>query len=90
MVEVLFLIVQPNSPPRKFIWEHTGMMGFFGYIIFIINYPIWCHHLVGIIQLLLMMVLHLVFLLAMVKLVWVLGPPTFPPRNFIVALMVVI
>ena len=61
---------------KKLILSETGMMWCFGHLIIIAHNPPWCHHSVSIIQLVMLLVLHLVLQLVMVKLLWVLGPPT--------------
>ena len=50
----------------------------------------WIYLVLGIIKLVMMVVLHSLLLLEMVKVVWVLVSPTFPPKKLIVVLMVVI
>ena len=72
------------------ILVQTGTMEVFGYISIIAYYPPWGHHRVGIIQLILLLIAHLVLQLEMVKLVWIIGPPTFTPIKLIVGLMVFI
>ena len=65
-----------------------GMMEGFGYLSIIEYHTPLCHHEVGIIQLMILVALHLVFHMVMVNMVWVLVPPTFPPKQFTVGLMV--
>ena len=65
-------------------------MGGFGHIHTIIYHTIWIHHRVGIIRLTLLEIIHFLFLLVVVKVVWVLGSPIFMPRKLIVGLMVLI
>ena len=67
-----------------------NMMGGFGHISVTNQHTLWCNLEVVIIYLVHLVVLNSVFLLVMVEVVWVLGPPNFPPRQFIFSLMVVI
>ena len=90
VVMVVLVPGQSNSPPKKIILEDTVMMGGFVHLSVITYNPPRCYLEVVIIPLVLLMVICLVFLMVMIKLVWVLGPPTLPPKNFIVALIVVI
>ena len=65
-------------------------MGGFIHIRAIVHHPRWCHNSLYIIQLVMMVVIHLLFHMVMVKVVWVLGPPKCSPQNNIFGLMVVI
>ena len=65
-------------------------MGGFIHISVIVHHPLRCHNSVWIIQLVLILVLHLVFHMVMLKMVWVLGPPKCSPKNMIFGLMVVV
>ena len=80
---MVLVLEPPNFPPLKLILEETGMMGSSGHIIVITQYPPWRHGELGVFQLILIMILHLVLHLDMVKVVWVLVPTTFPPRKLI-------
>ena len=70
--------------------DSENMMGVLGRIIITRQHPPLCHIEVGIIHLVIPEVINLVFLIVMVKVVWVLGPPTFFPRKVIIGLVVVI
>ena len=66
------------------------MMVFLWHIRVIIYNTPWCNNIVGVIQLILLVTIHLVLHIIMVKVVWFLIPPTFPPKKLIVSLMVLI
>ena len=85
---MVLVFVPPNYPPRNMSLVQTYGGGF-SHLIVIAQYPLWCQLVVGIIQLVIMFILHLMLLISVVKVVWVLGPPTFPSRNFIVGLIMV-
>ena len=87
-VMVVLVLGQPTSPPKRIIMEDTGIVGGFRYLIVRAHHKPWRYLGVGIMQLFLWVVIKFVFLLEMVKVVWVLGPPTLIPRNLIVVLMV--
>ena len=76
--------------PQNTILAETGMMGFFRNISVSTQYPLCSYLEVGIIQLVILMVLSLVLIMDMLKVLWVLGPPTLPPQKLIVLLMVII
>ena len=70
--------------------DSENVMGGFFHLIIIRQNLLWCNIGGGIIHLVILVVLNLVLLLVMVKVIWVLGPPTSPPRKLIVGLMMVI
>ena len=90
VIEVVLVPGPPISPPKKLILSQTGIMGGFIHIRAIVHHPRWCHNSLYIIQLVMMVVIHLLFHMVMVKVVWVLGPPKCSPQNNIFGLMVVI
>ena len=90
MVEVVLVLLKPTYPHRKFILSQTGMMVGLFRIRIIAQHPLWCHLGVRIIQLVIIIVIHSVFLLFVVEVVLFLGPPTVPPIQLISGLMVVI
>ena len=90
IVEVVLIQVNSITPPKKIILTDTGMMWGLVNIRISAQHPPCRFLLVGIILLVLLVVLHLVLLLVMVKLVLVPGLPIFPPRNFVVFLVVLI
>ena len=90
MVEVVLVLLKPTYPHRKFILSQTGMMVVLFRIRIIAQHPLWCHLGVRIIQLVIIIVIHSVFLLFVVEVVLFLGPPTVPPIQLISGLMVVI
>ena len=90
MVEVVIFLGPITYPPINLISVHTGMMEDFGHSSVISQHPPCNHCRLGFIQLIIMLVLHLVFHMLMIKVVWFIGPPTFPPINFIVGLVVLI
>ena len=90
MLEGVLAFRKPTSPPKKLVLEDTGMMDGFIHIRALAQHPMWNNIKVGVIWLVLWLVLHLMFLMFLVMVVWVLGPPTFTYRKFIVGLMVVI
>ena len=63
---------------------------FFCHVSVIAQHPPRRHYGVLITHLMLVLVINFTLLMVMVKLVWVLGPPIFLPRNMIVGLMVMI
>ena len=90
MVEVVLVIVTPTYTPRKLILAETGIMRVLGNLRVIEQDAPRYNNPVRIIQLVLLVVLHLVLMPVMVKVVWILGTPTLPTKNWIVGLMVVI
>ena len=90
VVRVGLVLGQTTYPTRKLISLYTVIMGGFGHLGVIVQRPPWFHIVVGIIQLVILVVIHKFLLLVMVKVVCFLVPSTFPPRNMIVGLMVVI
>ena len=86
----MLVLRQPTSTPKKLIFAETGMMGGFSHISISIHHPLRSYIGVGIIQLVLIMVPCLVLLLDILKIVWLLGPPTFPLIKMTVILMVVV
>ena len=87
---MLLVLGPPSSPPIKLVLADTGMIWSLVHIRVIAQDPQCIHHSVSIIELILMVIIHLVLQLVMVKVVWVLVPPTLPSRKLIVGLMVVI
>ena len=85
-----FWPMKSHFSSKKFLFEYIGRMGGLFHLGFTTQDPQWCHHLVNIIQFMFWVVLNLVLIKVMVKVLWVLGPPTLPPRNLIVVLMVII
>ena len=90
IVEVVLVLGPLTSPPIKLILAQTGMMGEGCHLRVTSKHPMWNHTLVSIIQLVLLVVLHLLFTMVMENVLWVIGPATLTPRNFIFDLMVVI
>ena len=90
MIEVVLILGTTISPPKKLILAHTGIIGGFIHLIIIVQHPPWCHNSEMTIQLVLLVVINLVFQMMMVKVVWLLEPPTFSTKNMIFVLMVVI
>ena len=89
-VHVVLVIGTPTSTSRKLILFQTGMRWGLGHLRVITHCPPYSHDLLGVIHILLQFILHLLLHMMMVTVVWVLGPPTFPPINIIIDLMVVI
>ena len=75
---------------RKFYLSTNMNYWGFRHISIVLQYHMWNHFGVGIIQFVLLGVPSLVFIMVMVKVVWVILPSTFPPIKLIVVLMVVI
>ena len=80
MVKVVLVLVPPNYPLRKFIFQRHAWWGFL-YLSFIVQYSLWCHLGVVIIHLNIMTILRSVFLTVMVKAVLVLVTQTSNPVN---------
>ena len=78
-----------NFSSQKVDFVTNRYYGAVGNIIFILQHPLYHHHGVGIIQLVLILLLYLLFQMVTVKAMWVLGPPTFTHKTLIVGLMVV-
>ena len=70
------------------VFENTVITGDIIHIRVIVQQPQWCHRPVRNIKLVICVVLRLMLVLVVVNVVWDLGPPTLPPRKFIVGLMV--
>ena len=68
----------------------TGTMGGFRHLSVIAQDTARLYLVFGIIQIKIHVILHLVFLMVMVKLLWFQVSPTFNPRNIIIGLLVVI
>ena len=83
MVEVVLVLGKPNSTPQKRILSDTGIMGDIRNLSVSAQNLLWNYLGVGIIQLVLLMVIYLVLLLETIKVVWVLGPHTLPPKFFL-------
>ena len=90
IMEVVLVLVPTIYSPRKLISVQKVMMGIFGRLIVITYNTLWRHHLLGVIQIILQVILHLMFQLVIIKVVWVLELPNFPPIKIIVCLMVII
>ena len=90
IMEVVLVLGPTIYSSRKLIIVHIVMMVIFGHLIVITYNPSWRQHLLGIIQIILQVILHLMFQMVIVKVVWVLGSPNFPPIKMIVCLMVII
>ena len=85
----MVLILGPTiSPPINLISVQIVEMSIFGHFIFITYNPLWLHHLLGIIKILLQVILHLMFHLVIINVVWVLVSPNFHPIKIIFGLMV--
>ena len=80
----------PISPPKKVIFTEEDIMGGLFCLIVIEQHTPCCNHSVSIIQLVTLVVLPLFLVMMMVKVVWVLVPPTFSPKTSIVGMMVVV
>ena len=78
----------PTSPPRKLIFAQTGMMGGFVHISTIAQHLPWRHRSVEAILLTILVIFNLVLQLVVVKVVWVLGPPTSHLIKMIIGLAV--
>ena len=87
MIEVVLVLGTPIFPLKKLILAQTGIMGGFIHLSIIVHHSLWCHNPVCIIQLVMMVVLHLVFHMVMVKVVWFLGTPKMSPKNMVFDLM---
>ena len=72
MIEVVLVLETPTPLTRKFILTQTGMMGCSGHLRYIGHNNTWCNIGVGIVHLVILVVLHLVFVMVMVKVVLVL------------------
>ena len=90
MAEVSLVLVSPTFSTIKLILEETGLMGGFSHIRVLEQHPMWNNIWVRIKHLVLWVVINLLLVMVMVKVVWILGPPTFPPKKLIVILIVVI
>ena len=90
MMEVVLVLRLTIYPPRKLISVQIVMMGIFGHLIVITYNLSWLHNLLGVIQISLQVVIHLMFQLVILKVVWVLGSPSCPTIKIIVGLIVVI
>ena len=90
MVYVLLILWQLTSPPRNLIFVDKCTMGCLGHIRVIAYNTLWHNHGLGNIHLIILVVINLVLQMKMANLVWVLGPPTFPPIKMIIGLMVAI
>ena len=86
----MLVLVPPMYTPQNIILTETGTMGFLFHLIVITQDTPWYRHPVRITQSLFWVALHLVLGMAMVKVVWILGPPTLTTRKLIVGLMVAI
>ena len=89
IVELVWFLVPPTSPPRKCILVQTRVMVDFGDSVIIARYtPL--HHLgLRVMKFVLLMPLCSLVLFVMVEVVCFLAPPTSTPTN-IVGLMVVV
>ena len=89
ILEVVFVTGTPPPPPHpKVILEEACIMGVLFHIRVIKHYLPWCHNSLRSKQLVIWVVLPLVVVI--VKMVWVLGPPTLHPKKLIVVLIVVV
>ena len=90
MMEVVLVLGPTIYPPRKLISVQIFIMGIFVHVIFITYNLSWLHHLLGVIQWIIQVILRLMFHLVILKVVWVLGSPNFPHIKIGVGLIVVI
>ena len=90
MVDVVLVLWPPTSPPRKLVLVETGMMRSLSNLSTILQNPQWNNHVLGKIQLILMVIINLVLHLVMAQVVWILGSTNIPPINIIFGLMGVI
>ena len=67
MMEVLLVLGQSTSPPPTYTFADTGMIWCLVYILISAQDPPWIHHLAGVIQIMLLVILHFVLLMVMVK-----------------------
>ena len=90
MLEVVLILGLTTSPPKTIILEDIGILWGVVCIRSSENHNSLCRHSVRIIQIMLLVVVNLllVIVMYMVNVVWVLGPPTFPPKMLVVVLMV--
>ena len=90
MVEVMFVLRKPTSTPQHIILAETVMIwGLVNIIVSAQDTP-WCHHLLGVIKIILLVIIRLLLVVVVVKVVWVLGTPTLPTIKLIVVLMLII
>ena len=90
MLEVVLVLVPPNSTPIWFILEEIGMMRSLKHLIDITQDYLWNNYSERIIQLVPLVVFYLLLHMVVIMLVWLLGPTILPPKTFIIGLMVVI
>ena len=74
-VEVMLLLGPTTYTPKNIMLAYTGMIGGLFHISVIAQHPQYFHNWLGVIQRMLLPIIHLVMVMVMVNVVWVLIPP---------------